>query len=58
MKGIEIPFTFIVFLVIMVVVAALILLWHFGGFRIFDTTVQNVSCDMVNKTAGLTVGCK
>jgi len=57
MKAVEIPFSFIIFLVLILIAAVLILFWHFGGFKLFEGTMNNVSCDMINNSSGLTVGC-
>ena len=52
MKGISIPFSFIIFLIILLVIAMMILLWHFSGFGLFEQNIDNVTSGLINNTSG------
>lgn len=52
MKGISIPMTFIIFLILFLVIAVVLILWHFSGFDIFDKGLGNITHGMVNNTSG------
>ena len=52
MKGIELPFSFIVFLIILFITFALILMWHFGGLARFQAIMGNYTHGVVENASG------
>ena len=50
-RGIQIPFSFIIFLIIILIVVVLILIWNFSGLELF-TNVFGTSGEIVENTSG------
>jgi hypothetical protein len=59
-KGAELPFAFIIFLIVVLVVFAIFLIWNLKGAGTFETIVNNqTSCDLVKNASrgAVTTGC-
>ncbi len=52
MKGINLPMTFIIFIILLLIIATIIILWHFAGFEIFTETTENVTNGLIEEISG------
>lgn len=52
MKGVSLPITLVVFLILLLVISLILLLWHFTGFQIFTETTENVTNGLIQDIMG------
>jgi len=52
-KGIQIPFSIIIFLIILLVIVALLLIWNFSGFESFSHIFSSAGSAVKNQSGGV-----
>jgi len=52
MKAVNIPISFIIFLILILIFSLLILIWHISGFEIFTNTTGNVTNGVIQEISG------
>ena len=47
MKGVSLPITLVIFLILLLVISLILILWHFIGFEMFTNTTDNITNGLI-----------